>query len=475
MRTSVNQQPAAGSDYPFTKPDTLGPAVLDVYVSGKDLPLPMFLGLKINNLASYSIDMRLKDSYSSTVLTCTPTRHVDWGSNRIIFEYITTTKVFRIVLDRAGAAALTTGVWYDSSAALDARTVNLLPKRVTSLNVGGNKFDLDFDLVAGNNIQAELAKQTRTDGGRYRRVISIDGVPGAGEGQASGCDTANPFICSINGIKPTAEGTFTLDLESCYWLQRPVQTDYGIHPTTATFASTADKSKLKINNDCGPCNACSYYVNVYRGLKEVWKTWQTIADSAIASNQWYQQNILRWNDAAACRQLNSINTVMLQEAEGRLFLGASYCNFSNACIVGAQVRVTMLRYKNGVLQTPAPSGVAMNEAYMQTGPTPEKKIVMDGGWPVWTTKIDRIQPSDTVSLRMRLCTTGGVDETYRLALSIHFDNTSILGTATIPVATAPTEFSDKWVGLDAVVLRAYSDKAVAMNPNKNPFDCTCST
>lgn len=482
VRTSVNQAPGNGTDYPFThQDDSLGWVILDAYLSYTDdacaFVFPFYISLyPTAALPALAFTARVTDELDAVVFSGVVDALVAWDTDRYVAEIFVGEAVLRLVLHAPCFNALPLNAWTDAVYPLDARTYVRMPKRVRAIRIGLSEYQEAIDVVAGYNIELEQRAVTNTDGKRLRSQIFLDGVAGAGIGRLPGCDPENQPLRLINKIGPDEFGNFNIDFSDCYRAQRNATVNYGAETPTAVFASDTNRHGFKVFNDCKPCQDCSYFVRTYRGLKVLWDRFATIATSAENVRDQLATNIDRWNAAADCRSEQSLQVIFTAEPECRFFVGAMYCNNSACCVTQPELRFTFFRYVNGF-----PVAVAENSAilrsFVQIENNDEQEILPTDAWPVYVYKPDLVSAQSTFMARLRFCTVCSSTESYGVYVTAHFNDSAYTtdGCAAVEVMV-PAALTAVWTakGLTTPTMRALTFKLVPANPNKEPFGCECS-
>ena len=482
VRTSVNQAPGNGTDYPFThQDDSLGWVILDAYLSYTDdacaFVFPFYISLyPTAALPALAFTARVTDELDAVVFSGVVDALVAWDTDRYVAEIFVGEAVLRLVLHAPCFNALPLNAWTNAVYPLDARTYVRMPKRVRAIRIGLSEYQEAIDVVAGYNIELEQRAVTNTDGKRLRSQIFLDGVAGAGIGRLPGCDPENQPLRLINKIGPDEFGNFNIDFSDCYRAQRNATVNYGAETPTAVFASDTNRHGFKVFNDCKPCQDCSYFVRTYRGLKVLWDRFATIATSAENVRDQLVTNIDRWNAAADCRSEQSLQVIFTAEPECRFFVGAMYCNNSACCVAQPELRFTFFRYVNGF-----PVAVAENSAilrsFIQIENNDEQEILPTDAWPVYVYKPDLVSAQSTFMARLRFCTVCSSTESYGVYVTAHFNDSAYTtdGCAAVEVMI-PAALTAVWTakGLTTPTMRALTFKLVPANPNKEPFGCECS-
>jgi hypothetical protein len=482
VRTSVNQAPGNGTDYPFThQDDSLGWVILDAYLSYTDdacaFVFPFYISLyPTAALPALAFTARVTDELDAVVFSGVVDALVAWDTDRYVAEIFVGEAVLRLVLHAPCFNALPLNAWTNAIYPLDARTYVRMPKRVRAIRIGLSEYQEAIDVVAGYNIELEQRAVTNTDGKRLRSQIFLDGVAGAGIGRLPGCDPENQPLRLINKIGPDEFGNFNIDFSDCYRAQRNATVNYGAETPTAVFASDTNRHGFKVFNDCKPCQDCSYFVRTYRGLKVLWDRFATIATSAENVRDQLATNIDRWNAAADCRSEQSLQVIFTAEPECRFFAGAMYCNNSACCVTQPELRFTFFRYVNGV-----PVAVAENSAilrsFVQIENNDEQEILPTDAWPVYVYKPDLVSAQSTFMARLRFCTVCSSTESYGVYVTAHFNDSAYTtdGCEAVEVMV-PAALTAVWTakGLTTPTMRALTFKLVPANPNKEPFGCECN-
>lgn len=153
---------------------------------------------------------------------------------------------------------------------LDERSHELLPERVTSIQVGTDILTGNVNLVAGYNMQLEkdqsstrsaispipaFASVANTGLNNLESTIVLTAVAGGGSGVFPGCQNTNLGLRSVNGIQPNATGDFLLGATGCLFVRPPYLLDNPAHLASAS---------LRMGNNCTVCSSCADYLKVYQ-------------------------------------------------------------------------------------------------------------------------------------------------------------------------------------------------------------------
>jgi hypothetical protein len=480
-RIGINQAPGNGSDYPFVQQSELGWALLDVYLSYADdtcyINAPFYISIyptAVSPVPAGTVNIRDKDN--AIVFSGTLGAGQAWGTDRLICEMLNDTGVLRLVLHKPCFQTLPLNTWTIATEPLDPRTYSKVPKRLETVRVGLDAQGGALALYAGYNVVLEPQDVTNDDGGRFKTRFLIDGVPGAGLGRLTGCDPDAQPIRTINQIGPDAFGNFNMQWDACYRGQRRATVDYGEAEPVGMFASDTTRHSFRVFNDCQPCQACNYFVRTYRGLKVLWDRYATIATTAETVRDQFVSNVARWDAAADCRGKRSLQVIFTAETECRFFVGATYCNYSECCVIQPEMRFTFFRYVGGV-PTAVPATATILRSFAQFGTANEEELLPTEAWPVFSYQPELVKAQDTILARLRLCATCSDSDSYGVYVSVHFEDTAYSpDTCVGEVIEVPAALSALWAaeGISTPTTRALEFKLVPANPAKEPFGCGCN-
>ena len=480
-RTGINQSPGNGSDYPFVQQSELGWALLDVYLSytggSCGINAPLYISIyptAVSPVPAGTVNITDKDD--EIVFSGTLGAGQAWGTDRLICEMLNDTGVLRLVLYKPCFETLPLETWTIAAEPLDPRTYNKVPKRLESIRVGLDTRSGDIGLQPGYNVVLEPQDVTNDDGGRFKTRFLIDGVPGSGAGRLTGCDPDAQPIRTINQISPDTFGNFNMQWDACYRGQRRATVDYGEAEPVGVFPSDAARHGFRVFNDCQPCQSCSYFVRTYRGLKVLWDRYATVATAAETARNQFVNNTTRWNAAADCRGKRSLQIVFTAETECRFFVGATYCNYAECCVVQPELRFTFCKYVNGVLAA-VPATAKILRSFIQVGTASEEELLPTETWPVFSYRPELLKAQDTILARLRLCVVCSDSDSYGVYVSVHSADTAYLpDTCVGETVEVPPALSALWAseGISTETTRALEFKLVPANPAKEPFGCGCN-
>lgn len=472
----VNQWPIGGSNYPFVKPsDDIKLLFGDLFLSYRDdaceLSLPLRIawlyGFGSNVVAApggyptptHAYDLLVLDADDNIVFDSTAADEFEtsvWDSRLLILEWIGATAVCRAAI-HTEFSPQQTPIVYDlyilpENGELDAKTLEIVPRRINSITVGADVLTGPIDIVGGYNAAFTLGATKSGDGVRRTTKLTLSLEAGGGLGRVPGCDDLpEPTLRRLNKIGPNEQGDFYLDLSGCYRSQLAVEVSGS--PRSAayaypTFTDDEAKATLLLFNDCAPCCQCDDYVRTYKGLRKRWFEWVDLATDLEGSRDTFSQNIDRWNAQRDCRLDHSLNVALSTSAPCRIFAGAAYCNPSRCCLSPLELRFTFRYYERGVEVAPPAGGVCL-QAFIEGVTTQgEELYTMGGSWPVVFAVFDRADPQTTSRIRFRVCVDDcGADQTVTATVTAHFPDpppNAAEEICTIDAIAVPAEIEALW-------------------------------
>lgn len=480
-RTAVNQRPHGGTNYPLTGPGDFSGVVLDAYVSYYDptdaYPLPFSLDVAGTTVTVYAADLTVVTQFDTAAAV---TRA--WGT-RTVYEWYADPVVLRLVLASA---------FVDGRETLDPRTCNRLTRHVRSIRVGLFRMTGNVRFESGYNVPITgTVPEEPVEGGRYAPQVAMDAVPGGGAGRLDGCDDVAAVVKRINRVGPDCSGNFRVEYDDCFRAQLPLLvTGNQDEERTAEYAaddmtSSAAQHAVKLYSDCHPCCECDYYVRTYRGLKRLWNIWKSLAADAETVRDTYDANVVRWNEARACKFENPARLVVSGSRECKTSVGASFCNFTTCCLTDVEIRFTFQRYKAGELV--AWGGGTGNDATITgsftEGEEPYAPQVAANGQ-VYRFFFESADAAAMSIAKLRFCTTAcASDESLVVTLTVHAalpaPNPHTGDTCETPVAVVPGPILTLWAAASpepvpaSPTVRAVLVGAAPLNPAPPAANCGC--
>lgn len=188
------------------------------------------------------------------------------------------------------------------SGELDERSHELIPERVTSLQVGTDIITGNVTLVAGYNVQLEkdqssarsvvnpipaFASVSNTGLNSLESTIVLSAVAGGGSGVFPGCQDTQLGLQSINGVPADTAGNFLLGATGCLFVRPPYLLD---DPTQLASAT------LRMGNNCTVCSSCADYLEVYRIEQNLHDRLKRIKDLTTGVVEAHEHTVDRWHD-----------------------------------------------------------------------------------------------------------------------------------------------------------------------------------
>ena len=357
----VDQQ-QGGQTYPFVRPsDDISRLAADFYLAYEDPILEHPLPLKVAWLygfgcldvgapagrptPTHDYDLIVEDAngevvFDSTVATSYTTK--DWGDRLRIIEWQTVDKVCRLVIHIAWSPEDSPIDYAENfepeNGTLDARTWELLPRRVRSIRLEGQGpvGSGTLRLQNGYNTEIEVVPALEVDGGRAQTNVDFSAAAGSGQGRFPGC-VENVYVRRINGIAADERGNFLLDGSNCYRIERPSE----ITQASPRLADVTPAS-LQMSNDCGPCCECDYFVRVYEGIRKLYNQYLSLGQRAEAARDQYRANRSRWIEGGRVRVSEPLRLTISPASQCRVAVAGGYCNTSGSQLTEVELRFSFI-------------------------------------------------------------------------------------------------------------------------------------
>lgn len=353
-RTPISvDQPLAGDWYPFLDVGSLYNYVADFYLSYSDVACAFTPPFKIAwaygfgtaestnpggyPTPSHEYDVLITDANDEYVFNSTTATEFykrAWADRMVILEWRTNSQVCRVVLHTAWKAEDTPvhlpEYLVPTGTELDPRTIDRLPERVDIVTVE-NRHLQHAELQLENGYNTELVVADASTGVLTDTEVTISAEPGTGIGPYP-CDaqTSPRYVTTFNGVDPTKSGSFYIDTDHCYRLERPTTSWTGgwipkVH---------LNRNALKLTDDCVPCCSCEDFTRVYEAISRQWESWLDIATLALNIRGQLVQDVYRlWNDQAALYADRALKVILLPVCPCALTIAAAFCNQNfNSCI-----------------------------------------------------------------------------------------------------------------------------------------------
>jgi hypothetical protein len=482
-------------DYPFSPGSSLSALFEDFYLSYLDggfvPPFILIYAHGFGTLSSSAIapapthtqDIVVIDSGGLIVFDSTLAitfKTTAWGLRQIV-QWTNADSVLRIVYRTTQAGNFATYL-HVPTATLDARTCNRLPGRVRTITVNDVVMRGNISLVAGYNIALSGTAGSGQDGGRFKSLLALDGVIGDGAGIAPGCEATVTTLQTINGIQPTADGSFTIQADGCFRAQLPITVSSG----TATYGTESLSSEnaqaaIAIYSDCQPCCPNDYYARTYLGIQNVWNTWAALASQAETARNTYRSNIARWNAQLACRLASNLKVVAIQNTSCMGFFGALYCNMSPCCLTDVTFRFTFQLFINGVLNT-APIPATITGATIQSSSTTGEEqyapnaYINLAGLAVYEADAGSLNPRSNAVAKIQIKTACDSTWSLRCTVTVHVATPAIgpdHSICVLPTPAIPSDITAIWTatGVPSTPANAILMRTIPLSPTVVAFGC----
>lgn len=395
-------------------------------------------------------------------------RHVDFGTRFRIHEWILTedvagkNKAFvcRVVQHTAFEDEEDVHCIPDlirpTSAELDERVSQLMPKRIRSITVNTTKFRENIVISNGYNTFLFGGNDTRTtttaaippsvlpDANfpfsttaelRPRNRITLSASPGDGLGKFPGCPELDVLIRRINGVKPHGEldvngepkinaGNFLLAAEECYYVRQPTKLLNGkaiprqdLTPALPGPHGSVPAPGLRIGNDCGPCCECVEFARTYKAMVRLRDDFKLLGTRSEATRDLYKANMERWLVSKQCRELHPLRLAVSQASgSGTLVVsvGGSICNTSDECLTNVTLTVCFACIDADTCSslssessdvgcspvTPEPGPLSCNTNISTNGSPTRQPYHPEGVWPCFTFRWDEVDAGRSVNFKM---------------------------------------------------------------------------
>ncbi len=393
--------------------------------------------------------------------------------------------------------------FFPTTAVLDERTVQRLPKRLRSLTVIlDNMRHTGVEFIAGYNMLLNANTTVETDGGRRSTRVVFNASAGAGLGVFPDC-TSNPLqITTLNGVLPTPNGDFFLAATGCYWLRQPtrviseetqaaipeINLTPGSIPTTGLPSPLAGTTKtapgwpheddpryahLQIGNDCAPCVDCPDFVAAALYLNDTRDRYHRTGKQFEGARDLYHANRERWLSMAGCLNRRPLRLRLLPQLCPFLDVSVQFCNQGGDCQTNVELQVDFTTSPDGATATEVPGFTFITGARNKPGRvTPlTDRYNMGDAWPSFTAFFDVVQPGQSVHARFRLLFSDcGLDGNVPFAI------TGVL-TATVNGNALMVQDPDIPTDLIAATTTDTQTLACPIGPNAtiNYLTCACET
>lgn len=439
---SVNQSPDGGGDYPFKTRTELSDFILHVYLCFEYQPYTGDLYLVLEDTDSDFV-VTVKDSSDFVLFTGieTTAEISDWGTDRKVFSWQTETAIFSFTI--------VYNERFDGEGILDPRTYNCLPKRINKVILNGIEYQDDVVIAGGFN--TEVKRSFKTDV-LNKTLITVTAQGGLGDGTYDDCNETQSFVATINNIRPDENFNFRIITDDCMRLQTPMVVLNGGTGTAEYSYLGKEKNEVKsiiqIFDDCKPCCECSDFVRTYKGIKNVWSDWKTLAESLVNTRDQFLRNKLRWEEVKDKVEQNPIRLVLKQQKDCYIFAGFVFANTHRCCLNNVVLRFTFQYFSDDNIEV-NPFPIDSVEGWLETSTgVSEQDYVPDiynesNKWPVFNFYLDTLPSQETFTAKLRLNLSCDSDAKVLLTGTVHWDSSepSVCPETTV---TVPTNIQTIW-------------------------------
>ena len=366
-------QPQSGTDFPLTDvpSDDIRYLLADAYLSYEDeadysatlcplrppfriawlhglgaLPTPQPAG---QPTPTHAVDLTIVDANNCLVFdSTTATRFYarQWTDRLAIYGWETATAHFYLVVHTCWGLTADPQLSpreYETnitptSAVLDERCVERLPRRVRSISVLTTDMQkLPVLLSGGYNMSlTHEGEFKRGNGLRLSQRINFDATPGGGLGIYPGCEPTVPVITRINNIAPDAHGNFHIAAHQCYAAR---------HPSTIIVPSPRQAdvthAMMQLGNDCSPCCPCEDFVATADYMNATRNHYKAVGRLLESTRDQYHENRRRWLASKCCFERFPLRLVVQPQLCPYLDVGAQFCNLTDHCVGPLQLNINV--------------------------------------------------------------------------------------------------------------------------------------
>lgn len=164
----------------------------------------------------------------------------EWGDLYELLYWETELVTLKMIIRKTtitSASAIKQFTLYPDKAELDARAIYQYPKRLRSITLK-DKVVSPRNIILKSGYNMSIEESTESDI-RTRHVLSLSASRGSGKGLSPAyceCEDESKPITSINGVKPTATGSFFFNADMCH--------------------SIGGETSIVMGNGCTPCCEC---------------------------------------------------------------------------------------------------------------------------------------------------------------------------------------------------------------------------
>lgn len=422
----VDQPPGGGDDYPLVRPSNdIAGLLADFYLVYHAAPTafrPPFRIAWLYGFGCYPVNIPVSTAHAHDLVVMDAEDNVVFDSRQAT-DYQTTDWTERLRVVRWTTATSVAAAAYHTSnstedpyrvypvylqpqrAVLDERSVRVAARSLRRICVGDLFNCVEGDEVvlrAGYNVRLKPA-DLPAPFGRKRTAIVIHVVPGEGLGRFPVDCTEQPqAILRLFGVAPDAQGRFRLQPDSCFRLERPVD-------SVIDGKVILKENALALTDDCLPCATCDDYVAVYEAIRRLRNRLDQLNTRRLALRDRYIANLKRLVESAQCRSRDRLRIIVEGECPNRVGVALGYCHGETHTLTGLRLTVsfagssvegTPTVLKNSVYR----SGNVERQSGAYTGRHRPRLIPypIQGSWPTYWADFDCVEPGTMASLTFRL-------------------------------------------------------------------------
>jgi len=451
----VDQPPFGGDSYPLVDPPAAAAGILaDLYLAYVESSSPYALPLRVAWMygfgdqvvsppagyptPAHDRDLLIVDDLGRTVFDSTQAEDYfedAWGSHYRIIEWRNGRQILRVV-QRLGSAA-NTDQYLTPAAVINARAIKRIRPQLTGLLVNEQLVDAaEIVLAAGYNMRLDVERLPVVEGRKRVTRITLNAIPGEGEGRFPECSGDNRYLRSLMGQRPDGRGHLVLSGDECYRVTVPYEVVDGVAQVTP--------HTLKIVNDCTPCADCNDHIRVYRAVSNIHDQQAATYVQLDETRAAHQENIARWNAQKACREQRNQRLVVVSQEGGVVAVAGAFSNTTEECLWDVEFRFTFRVLNGGSPVPPAnrqPNLVAGSTHAGGTNLDGTVPYSLGGTWPAWFTRYDQVASGDTNFVRFGLTFTPEPGDALEVTFTTHSPHGAGIGLPAVGVSGA---IEDLW-------------------------------
>lgn len=299
------------------------------------------------------------------------------------------------------------------SAVLDERTWRQPQRRVRRLIVDGHELSGRVTFLGGYNTTVGTASSDLTPADEPELAaaavfesapVFLSAAPGSGLGRYPDCDTDNPPIRRVNGVRPDERGNLVITGRDCVSVYRPVDeyrppvpVEDGPHVLGWPDVALPPEATITVRDDCDPCCTCNDYERVALGMRRLWDQFKGIGQRLEAVRDDYL--VMRDRMLALRDCLRNVPvSISAFASNGAVDIFAVFCSTSGDCKYGVKLDLTFAHSRGEVAEF---SPEAYHASNPETGELLENDLPANH-WPTLRHTWAYARPNQLLRVHVRL-------------------------------------------------------------------------